>query len=302
MKPFTKILLPVVIIIINTACSTYIPVTHELPPEIQLNEKPGNIGFVNLFDPSQLDYTKEKKTEVFSESIQHFTKGLDEAFKKDSTYNVVILEKNIAGKANTNLPNPVSKDSVVLLCKDDDVDLLLILEAYDIYFDKEVDVEKNEDGSKTKTAYFDLVVFAGLSLYDNNGEVINRSKMYNRDFYKSREVASTIFTIHPSLAKAGEETGQLSYELGNEYINKFYPGYKIESEKFYIGKEFTEILKNAREENWYEVIKMLKPLTESDDEKIRNKAAFNLAVAFKAIGEYEISEKWKEKAESLKSK
>ena len=62
---------------------------------------------------------------------------------------------------------------------------------------------EEEDGGKSHTNYVDLFVEAGFTLYDKNGEVVDRVKVTESEPYQTRPALTSFIVIGPSMGKAG---------------------------------------------------------------------------------------------------
>ena len=300
MKTIIKITLSIIIIISGNSCVTYVPLTKELPPEISLDKEECNIGFVNLYDYQKLPYDNDKKMEVFKSGVQHFAIAFSNVFDEDPRFHVTFFDTLAPGQAKSRMDSIIEPETIEIICSDNKVDYLFTLEAYDIYFDKEVDVEKNDDGSKTKTAHFYLNIYGGMRLYNKNGKLIKQSELLIDQYYKSRQVASSILAIDPFIKNAGEEVDQLSMELADLYFAKFNPSVIMQTKEYFTGKDFKESKEYFDLSEWDKVIEILLPLTQSGDEKIAYKAANNLSVVYEVMGNNEMAEKWKNTYETLR--
>lgn len=174
--------------------------------------------------------------------------------------------------------------------------MLLVLEAFSIGTNSETEVEEDEDGSTSRTANYYLIVTAGLSLYSNSGDLVNRSTVGRSELYKSRWALGGIALFDPSIYKAEKDIRYLAKFVAEDYINKFYPATETVQGKIYTGKELKEAADYCKDQHWDEAIELLKPLAVSPDPKISSKAAYNLSVAYEAIGNDRASELWLQKS------
>lgn len=284
------------LILLHAGCVSYIGITKTLPPEIELDEGQTNMQFKNLYDPAKLDFSNENVTVLFMSGVEMFVEGLSGSFNADPRLNLYVDSVVCEGKSSSFFPSPLGKDSISMFCSDNHVPLLLVLEAFDIYFDKQMEVVKNEDGSKSRTAHYFLVVKAGVSLYDSSGALMDRSMIRQVDHYNSRPVLSGLLAIGPSLAKADEEVNAMARDLGKAYYNKFYPSDIIERREYYTGKKFEEVTPYITAGNWRKAIELLIPLASSEDKKTSVRAAHNLSVVYEASGNEKEAAYWHEKS------
>jgi hypothetical protein len=283
MKKSALLLFSVSFLLIFSSCTKFIFIEKTLDPEIIPQKKNGTIVFVNLFNYTSPAYVKEKNVAPYRSGVKKLTEGLSLIPPGDKLYNFVIgdtLRKGIdAGMLTALLPI----DSVTAICKQYNADMLLALDSMNIFFDWETIVENSDDGSKSKTKNFYLYTNFFLSLYTSAGDLMNRSKVENSTFYKSRPTLSGLITIQPSMVKATGSIEQLAFQAGQDYVDKFYPRTENESRLIYSGKPFKESNAYLETGNWDKAIELLEPLTRSPDSGIATKARQNLYVAKEAM-------------------
>jgi hypothetical protein len=163
--------------------------------------------------------------------------------------------------------------------------------------DWEQEVEEDEDGSKSRTNNYYLYMSAGLSLYSESGDVIDRSMEPCRSLYESRPALIGLFAFTPSIYKAEKLVGHLAEFVAENYVNKFYPGTESVSRKIFYANNMIEADKYLINHDWESAIELLKPLAASADPKIARKAANNLSVAYEAIGNDRAAEFWFNKSQ-----
>jgi hypothetical protein len=302
MRALIKILYLLFILISSVGCISYLEITKNLPPEIKLDKKPLDIAFVNLYDYEMLDFNSDNKIEVYYSGTKKLLESLNTTFKNNDRFNFVITDTLVKGRCWDILQGRLSSDSVVYYCREGNAEYLLVLDAFRLYFDKEMEVKKEDDGTKSRTAHYSLVLKVGLSLYDSTGFLIDQSTISNSKFYQSRSVASGLLAIGPSMGGTGTETNALASELGGDYIKKFYPTSVIEMKQIYVGKKFAEITPLMKNGKWEEAKEKLLLCIDSDNYKLRRRASHNLCVAYEALGRMDLAEKWRNESRSPKLK
>lgn len=295
---FLKFNLLLYSLIILSGCTTTVNFTERKLPEINLNDTTNKIGFINLYDADSVFTDKIKNQRIIKSGVTVLTNSILSDLKAEPLFNDDVVSLYRKGRAPSLLPAVYNADSVSDICEKYNLDYLLALESYNADFNKEVDVVKNEDGSKTKTAYFDLEIYAGFTLYDSQGEVMDRRTEKRVMFYKSREVLSAIFTIYPPLAKAGEEVDILSNDIGRQYMDNYFISFVPRTLLFYTAKEFKAIKPYLFDDDWESVIEYLIPLTKSSKQNTRRYAAQNLSYVYEIIDDKEQADFWMKKAKN----
>ncbi len=282
MKTVSSSLFAIVILFSLSSCSSFILVQKTYDPEIILEKKPSRIVFVNLFDYTSPAYVKEKNENAYHAGVMKLAEGLS-SFSEDESFSFLIgdtLKKDILPGQLTAF---LAKDSILAICERHDAGMLLTLDSMVIRFTWETITEgEGEDKSKTKNFYLNGNFF--LSFYSAGGDLINRSKVEESSFYKSRFALSGLITVAPSIANAIEAIKPLSLQAGQDYVGKFYPKTVDESRKIYAGKVFKESNLFIKLRNWEKATELLDELTKSPNPNIAMKARHNLSVVKEAAG------------------
>lgn len=291
---FAPILL--ILLLLCESCSKYISYTITTPPAIQTSGSHKHMAFINKYDYTNLTFDNKKKKKVFTTAVQNLISKLESSFNSDETFSFIILDSLVQGVALKSFPEVMNESNIISFCERENTDLLLVLEFFDAYFLTETEVEEDEDGSKSRTNYVDLIVDAGFTLYSKTGEFLDRVKVTESNFYQSRPSLSSLIVIGPSMGKAGDEVNDLVKRIGENYIYNFYPGNEMVRTKIYTGKAFQEVTPFIDRHDWLGAIDLLLPLTKSENSKTATKAMHNLASVYEVKGNYEASEYWKRKS------
>ena len=283
--------------ILLSGCTAYVPVNKTVPPEIILPEDSADFLFVNRFKPEDLEYNNENKVEVFEMGLDHYIKGLKSSFDTCSHLSLILSDTIIASHSAHEAAYNLSQRVVNDLAKKYEFDYIFSLDNYKLYFDQEVDVQEDDEGNKSKTAYYDLVLNTYITIYNTDGKVIDKLREERRIFHDERGVVSGLLAVGPSMGKADENAIKISDELGRLFITKFYSTDIAEMRLFYATKEFAPAYKAYRIRKWDTVEKELIQLTKHTDKKIQGRAAYNLAVFYENQGKTADMEYWYRRAE-----
>jgi hypothetical protein len=286
----------ILLIFLTTSCYTYVFFEKQTPPEIIPEKQVNNIAFINAFDYSIPDSASENKANIYQAGVTEVISGLKKSFASDENINFNIIDTLVSGKASDVLPDSLNPDSVKNICRMNNSDMLLVLEAFHMNMDWEQEVEEDEDGSRSRTNNYYLYMSAGLSLYSESGDAIDRSMEPCRSLYESRAALIGIAVFVPSIYKAEKQIGSLAEFVAENYVNKFYPGTETVNRKIFYAKNMIDADKCLINHQWETAIELLMPLTASTDPKIARKAANNLSVAYEAIGNESAAEFWYNKS------
>ena len=285
------------------SCTSYVSIQKSLPPEIVLPEETAEFLFINRFEANNLDYNNENKVEVYEMGVEKYIAGMKSSFDSDEYFHLTLSDTMILGHSAHEPAINLTRDVVQKLCEEYDLHYLITLDNYKLSFDQDVEVVENDDGSKSKTAYYDLVLNTFVTIYNYEGSIIEKVRDDLRILHDKRGVLSGLLAIGPSMGKADDNIQLISDELGRKFIQKFYDSSVLERRPFFGSKEFAKAYKGFYNEDWKTVEEELLLLTKSPDSKIEGKAAYNLSVLYENLNRVSEMEFWyRRSVEKLGSK
>jgi hypothetical protein len=286
----------IILMAITSSCYTYVLFEKPTPPEIIPEKQVNKIAFINAYDYTIPDTASRSENNIYQAGVSGVINGLKKSFASDDNIQFIITDTLKKGKSPAALPDSLNPDSVRNVCRITNSDMLLVLEAFNMNMDWEQEVEEDEDGSRSRTNNYYLNMSAGLSLYSESGDVIDRSMDQCRSLHESRAALIGIAVFVPSIYKAEKQVEPLAEFVAENYVNKFYPGTTSVSRKIYYAKNMMEADKYLMGHDWSSAIELLKPFAESPDPKIARKAANNFSIAYEAMGNDRAAEFWLNKS------
>jgi len=282
--------------IVLNSCATAVQYPVVEPPEVVIAPGVQKILFVSRFDTARIGFDREKLVEVYKLGYTSFIEGLNEGFAETDQINFNLSDTTLTGKWYTIETPEFNDSSVSAILKKYSTDYLLTLDALGVDREQEVDVTEYDDGSKSKRAYYNLVMTVMLSLYDKNGNVVDRIKMDDRQYIDDRSVMSGLLAVGPNIGNFAEVVDPLAFDLGFSISDLFFGHETMVVRLFHSGKVFKEAARLAANGQWLESEKLLLPIAGHSDPKIAGQAAENLSIVYEAMGEYEKSQQWMEQA------
>jgi len=283
MKVFVTLLVPISIILLLSSCTKIVYIGKTVDPEITLEKEYNDIVFVNLFDYTLPVNIKLKEKVSYHAGVMGLVEGLS-SFSSDSSFNFVIYDTLKKGIETGLLTTLLPVDTISAICNRYRANLLLALDSVSIFFAWETTVN-SDNGANYKTKNFNLNTKFFLSLYSATGDLIDRSEVNQSIFYRSRPTLSGFITIEPSIARASSVVGNLAFQAGEDYVEKFYPHIQQITEQLFTGKPFKESNNNIMARNWNKAIELLEQLVKSQDSVIADKARHNLEVVKEVVKE-----------------
>ena len=287
------------VVLLTSSCYSFLQIPVNYSPEIVLKGQGKSIQYASFYDPSQLDFENDKRVAVYASGAEKIKEGLMNTFQTNDDFTLYPLDSAVSGHAYAYFSDSLTPGMVRHYCSLNNTSLLLALEAFNVSYDKGVEATTDDEGKKKKIVHYILVTEACLSLYDGNGQLINRSNMSEQEYIDSREAIFLDVAIRPSFANKQKEVDRMAYKIGSEYVSKFYPKTISEQRKYYTGKTFAEVTPYMVSQNWDKAIKLLLPMAESSDPKMVKKVSQNLGVAFEGQGNYERADYWYAKSDDF---
>jgi Family of unknown function (DUF6340) len=279
MKVFVNILLQLVIIMALSSCIRVVYISKKTAPEISLEKEHHNIVFVNLFNYNTTANVNKKERTAYHSGINNLLEGLS-SFSSDSSFSFVIgdtLKKIVEpGFLTTMLP----VDTINNICSRFTANLLLTLDSASIFFERDT-VVSSFYGSKYRTINFELNARFFLSLYSDEGNLIDRSEVEQSSIFIPRSLSSGYILI-PAVSRATEEIGNLAFQAGQDYVTRFYPQIIHDTKQLFTGSAFRESNQYIFKKDWKKATKLLEQLASNPDPAIAAKAKHNLEVVKEA--------------------
>jgi len=282
----------------SSSCKSHFEYARIVPPDYDNLIYDSVLQYVSLYDVTKLDFSNKKRIEVHASGIKNIKEGIFQSLPAKYNYKLFAFDSAFKGNALNDLAEPLNPDSVGYFCSFNQSPLLITLEAYDIFYNKESKSVENDEGETERKVDYYLVVKAGISLYDSSGFLIDRSEMKMEEYITTKNVVALGAAFRPSYSSKQKQVDRMSTQIGQNYIAKYFPTERIESRMFYKKKYFAEITPYIESGEWEKAIELLLPLTDTTDQKIAKRATHNLGVLYEAIGDAEKSEYWLEKSKT----
>ncbi len=296
MKP-SKLLLPFLWSMLAfqlSSCTSMIIVENVRPPVVQVQHDQWKVLVVNRYDAaSQAAGKNENVRAVLQDGAYQAVGGAMGAVFNDSTFVLVNTDQAINLPASS---DQLSQQEVADLFKQYGPHLILTLDKFDARLGKEVSSYEDEDGFRSKTADYDLIVSSTFALYDSTGTMLDRATVREQEYYDSRAVVSGLLAIGPAMGKAGTVINRLAVETGYSYWDRFYPQPQMLVRQVHLTNALQPANLYLMMGQHQQAIETLLPMAQDPNNKRSAKAAHNLAVAYEVAGDFEQATHWAREA------
>lgn len=151
---------------------------------------------------------------------------------------------------------------------------------FDVSFEQtRVDVTKDNGGSKSREAYYDIVADISYSFYAHDS-LIRQRDLHQSRFHSSRSVASGLLAAGPNIVVKKDDAYQIVMEIWQEYLNYFFPGEKVRSRPVFINKGFEAVGTAISRQDYEAALTESLRFMDDPDKTKAAKACYNCAVFF----------------------
>lgn len=310
----TQLALIVATALLFTSCATTsLNINVLQPAQINLPQSIQKIGIVNRSLPSKdskwnnilegaLTGESIKVDKMGSEScIKTLAEKLNEAPRFSA---VTIYGLSLGGTGTGSFPLPLDKDQVSSICRQYEVDALVVLETFDS------DIALRQGSRMVERTINDRKVMVKEFFAETNIDVNSGWRIY--DGTKLVIVDENAFTDGKSYSGAGDTPekalGQLpdkksaitdaAINSGAQYARRISPTWKAVSRQYY-SKGHPELelaAKSVKKNNWDPAIEIWNRLSQDPDNEVAGRACYNMAVASEMDGNLDIALTWAEKS------
>lgn len=303
MKKFTLIWI-VVLALVLSSCSKYAMVSfnYPLPPQENMPDNVKTIALVNRSLTNKDDKAGKIIESVLSGEIEvsdrkaseQSIRGAFERIEANSDFRCVIpVDHKLYGSGTREIPSLLDWSTVESVCKSSDADALLVLEMFDSNSDmfslgKILGPKAGPERERT----FNILMY--WRLYDPSlKKVIDQ-------YETSRQV--TFHSDGESVAVPPKALHGAAYSAGQEYIERFLPGYFIVNRMLFkkgkgAGKlDFKSAYRHVETNDWEGAADAWEEILKGQSFENKGRACLNMAVYFEHIGNIEEAMKWARRA------
>lgn len=168
------------------------------------------ILIINAFDASQMKARNNKK-ELFAELADSLKQYLYREIRTYANNDAVVAEGPLQEAAGNNIISLLQKYNCTSA---------VVINSLNVYFEQtDVDVTKNSDGSKSRTASYNLCTEIQYGYYKNSETLVPLEKR-NCKHFTTRNVASGILAAGPDVVGKSKYTFTAVYENAESFVKE----------------------------------------------------------------------------------
>ncbi|HMP98399.1 MAG TPA: tetratricopeptide repeat protein [Cyclobacteriaceae bacterium] len=257
-------------------------VITKVPTQPVFDVEAKKVLIVSTYDVEQENFRKKKKN-LFKELIDLAMVRMAEEMEKRASVEAVAL-RNTDATGLRSEEHPALVEELMQRYKASDV---ILINKLDVYFvQTNVSVEINEDGSRSRTAYYDIHSFVKYAWYDKEGLFQEHDNDIFR-FYDSRLVISGLLAAGPNVVKRSEDALAFTFENTRRYLNLYFPGFEERQRSLYSGKRVGLIKEPVKIGDYERALQITLQHVEDPNPDYAASANYNCAVLLEAMGRYD---------------
>lgn len=312
MKTVLKISLLALVFIITSA-SAWVKLKMLKPAMINIDDHIQSIALVQRSIPAD-NLINIIEGGLTGEGINQDAKGIEvcmdgmyELFTNSPRFEVKRTTERLKGPEKfEKMPAPLSWMEVERICKKYSVDAVLSLESYDSDFimtngKRDLD-KKDESGKPVREFYAKGIgsVEIGFRLYDpKEKSVVDQYQFNHRMDWETK--GSTLNDAMKAMLDKNAAIQRVSKDAGIIYAKRLTPTWITETRYFYNrpkkDKNLAAGVRKSEVADWEGANdSWLKAIEKPKKEKVRGRAAFNIAAAYEVLGDLEKAKEWAGKA------
>jgi len=170
---------------------------------------------------------------------------------------------------------------------------------FDVLFEQtHVDVSKDNNGKKSREAFYDIVTDINYSFYAAD-TLIREKELHQSRYHSSRSVVSGLLAAGPNVVAQRNDAYRIVMESWQQSLDYFFPGEKLRKRPVFSSKEF-EAVGQAISKQDYEaaLTESLRYINDPNKEKAA-RACYNCAVFFERKNQLEEAKKYLRQSLSL---
>jgi hypothetical protein len=289
MKQIFQPLSFMLMIAMASSCSTPIQMQKTYPPEAVLPVELRKFAFVNFYDYRIPEFIKNKHEGAYGAAVNGYAAGLGELVLKDPGASFLIADTLRDGFTVMSMQLPEFTDTVRAICREHDAGLLVALDSIRLWVESDISLAEDDEGDAVLAKDFYLFSNTYITLYNAEGEVIDRCAGEKSTYVKSKY---TIFGMigGPTLSSRHGLIRSLSEASARDCLGRFYPFTENYTELLYTGGSLKETTNSVIAGRPEEALEPLREMASSASTGLAIKAAHNLDIVNRILEERKVTE------------
>jgi len=265
-----------------TAPKNIISYTSRTIPIYAVDPPPQKIILLNNYDVASKKY-RDNKEQLFQQLIDTMMYWAGKRINDNTGIETEVIRGYTTANGDSTIYRFIAEHKATHA---------IAVSNFDVSFEQtRVDVTKDNSGSKSREAYYDIVADIGYSFYAHNS-LIKQRDLHQSRFHSSRSVASGLLAAGPNIVVKKDDAYRIVMDLWQQYLNYFFPGEKMRSRPVFINKGFEAVGKAISRQDYEAALTESLRFIDDADKTKAAKASYNCAVFFDRKSQPEEAKKY----------
>ncbi len=253
-----------------TAPKNIISYTSRTAPIYEVAPPPKKIILLNGYNVGAKKY-RDNKEQLFLQLIDTMMYWAATRIQENAGIETEVIRGYTAANADS---------TIYRLITDHKATHAISVSYFDVSFEQtRVDVTKDNSGSKSREAYYDIVADISYSFYAHDS-LIKQRDLHQSRFHSSRSVASGLLAAGPNVVVQKDDAYRIVQESWLQYLNYFFPGEKMRSRPVFINKGFEAVGQAISRQDYEAALTESLRFIDDPDKTKAAKSCYNCAVFF----------------------
>jgi len=284
--------LAICFLLLLASCSApknIISYTSRTIPIYAVDPPPQKIILLNSYNVAAKKY-RDNKEQLFMQLIDTMMYWAATKIKENAGFETEVIRGY----------TPANGDSTVYrLIAEHKATHAINVSNFDVSFEQtRVDVTKENNGSKSREAYYDIVADISYSFYAHDS-LIKQRDLHQSRFHSSRSVASGLLAAGPNIVVQRADAYRIVMDSWQQYLNYFFPGEKMRSRPVFIKKGFEAVGQAISRQDYEAALTESLRFIDDPDKTKAAKSCYNCAVFFERKNQPEEAKKYLRQSFSL---
>jgi len=286
--------LAICFLLLLASCTTpknIISYTSRTIPIYAVDPPPQKIILLNNYDVASKKY-RDNKEQLFLQLIDTMMYWASKRINDNTGIETQVIRGYTLANGDS---------TIYRLIADHKATHAITVSDFDVSFEQtRVDVTKDNSGSKSREAYYDIVADISYSLYAHNS-LIKQRDLHQARFHSSRSVASGLLAAGPNIVVKKDDAYRIVMEIWQQYLNYFFPGEKMRSRPVFVNKGFEAVGKALSRQDYESALTESMRFIDDPDKIKAARSCYNCAVFFDRKNQPEEAKKYLRRSLSLAS-
>jgi len=265
-----------------TAPKNIISYTSRTIPIYSVDPPPKKIILLNNYDVASKKY-RDNKEQLFLRLIDTMMYWAGKRINDNTGIETQVIRGYTLANGDS---------TIYRLIADHKATHAITVSDFDVSFEQtRVDVTKDNSGSKSREAYYDIVADISYSLYAQ-GSLIRQRDLHQSRFHSSRSVASGLLAAGPNIVVQRDDAYRIVMDSWQQYLNYFFPGEKMRSRPVFIKKGFEAVGQAISRQDYEAALTESLRFIDDPDKTKAAKSCYNCAVFFERKNQPEEAKKY----------